>query len=302
MAKAAPARLKLLTLRNTIARIEGMPVALEDRATSDANRQDCLSLGVKAIDDALGGGVQMDALSEIRILETRDSGAATGFVLALCVLALQARADKAGRILWIGETVAGMEAGLPSAEGLLGFGLPPFRLLYARPARLDDALFMAELALGVSAFAAIILEVRGNPQKLGLTESRRLHLRARAAGRPLFLLRQAGEEEASAAPLRLSVRPGLSKARMLPDGSPLKGTIGCPVFHITLEKSRNPGFPDFMMEWNPHERQFYPATQPSSRTVQQTGPADSGTQLPASVHRQDIASEVGNVLAFNRAS
>lgn len=302
MAKAAPARLKLLTLRNTIARIEGMPVALEDRATSGANRQDCLSLGVKTIDDALGGGVQMAALSEIRIAETRDSGAATGFVLGLCVLALQKHADQGARILWIGETVADMEAGLPSAEGLLGFGLPPFRLIHARPARLEDALFMAELALGVSSFAAIILEVRGNPHRFGLTESRRLHLRARAAGRPLFLLRQAGEEEATAAPLRLAVRPALSKPRLLPDGSPLKGSIGSPVFHITLKKSRHPGFPDFMTEWNPHERQFYPATQTVSRAFQQTGPADSGSQLPASVHRQDSASSLGNVLAFSRAS
>jgi len=302
MAEAALAQAQLLTLRNTIARIEGVPTTLEDRNTSGRTSQMHLPLGMDGFDEALGGGVQVDALNEIRTSETRDAGAATGFVLGLSVLALQAKAGKAQRILWIGETVASMEAGLPNAEGLLSFGLSPSQLLYARPGKLEDALFMAESALGVSAFAAVILEVRGNPQKFGLTESRRLHLRARAAGRPLFLLRQAGVEEASSAPLRLAVTPAPARARPLPDGSPLKGSIGNPVFRVALEKSRNPGPLEFMMEWNPHDRQFYPATQPITRTLPQSGTANIGLKLPTSGHRPDRPQTMGNVVAFSRAS
>ncbi|MGO7565458.1 hypothetical protein ACC754_41250, partial [Rhizobium johnstonii] len=58
-----------------------------------------------------------------------------------------------------------------------------------------------------------------------LTESRRLSLRAHAARRPLFLVLQAGAEEASSAALRLHFEPAPSALQPLPDGSTLSGSI-----------------------------------------------------------------------------
>ncbi len=313
MAGSAVARETLFALRETIARIEGRPAAglvcgdagaaetgLAPK-TTNGNEAALLPLGIADFDDPLGGGLPLDALTEIRCGELRDAGAASGFALALgtCVLGRTGGSSPA-RLLWIGERVAGMEAGLPHAAGLVDYGLDPASLLYAAPRRLPDALWLAEAALGSGAFAAVILEVRGNPQHFGLTESRRLSLRARAAGRPLLLLRQAGEEEASSALFRFRLQPAPAAARLLPDGSVLGGSIGNPVFHLTVEKSRVPAFSDIFLEWNIHDRQFYLARLDAVPAIRK--PADPGAHLPAPADRPDRPTALGAVVAFSRAS
>ncbi|MGH6925838.1 MAG: hypothetical protein ACRED5_19090, partial [Propylenella sp.] len=54
------------------------PLGLRPRA-----RRGRLSLGVARLDAALGGGLPLATLSEVRADESRDGGAAAGFVLAL---------------------------------------------------------------------------------------------------------------------------------------------------------------------------------------------------------------------------
>ncbi|MDI7863086.1 hypothetical protein MRS76_14080 [Rhizobiaceae bacterium n13] len=312
MAGSAVARESLSVLRETIARIEGRPASVlaaadtvslpalrpQSKAGDNANGN-LLSLGLPEFDDPLGGGLPLDGLSEIRSGELRDAGAASGFMLALGVCIL-ARKLGSGRLLWIGETIAGMEAGLPHAAGLADYGLDPAGLLYAAPRRPEDALWLAEAALASGAFAAVILEVRGNPQRFGLTESRRLSLKARSVGRPLLLLRQAGVEEASSALFRFHLRPAPAAARHLPDGSMLGGSIGNPVFHLTLEKSRLPAFSDIFLEWSAHDRQFFLA---NPHALPATGrSADPGAHFSASSDGPDRAAPMGSVVAFSRAS
>ena len=184
----------LFALRETIARLEGRPIpalaaaAHEKLAATPATRGaglatslpelPVLATGVEDLDVAMQGGLPLDALTEIRSLGLRDAGAASGFTLALAaqVGAQAAGADAAAisPILWIGDTVATMEAGLPYAIGLRDFGLEPTTFLQASPRKLEEALWLAEAALGSAAFAVVILEVRGNPSRFGLTESRRL--------------------------------------------------------------------------------------------------------------------------------
>lgn len=316
MAGSAVARETLFALRQTIARIEGRPAVglvcadevaapagIRPKAAVKGNAdQMLLPLGLGEFDDPLGGGLPLDALTEIRSGELRDAGAASGFALALsiCALARKAVGSSPARLLWIGDQVAGMEAGRPHAAGLADYGLDPTSLLYAAQRRLEDALWLAEAALGSGAFVAVILEVRGNPQRFGLTESRRLSLKARAVGRPLLLLRQAGAEETSSAQFRFLVRPAPAAARLLPDGSVLGGSIGNPVFHLTLEKSRVPAFSDILLEWNAHDRQFCLARLDVLPAAGK--PADPGAHLPASVDRPDRAAAMGSVVAFSRAS
>lgn len=324
MAEAAVARETLFALRETIARLEGRPIpalaavaheALADKPVREAMgiakslpteprlEQSLLPIGVDELDAALQGGLPLDALTEIRSLGLRDAGVASGFALALAAR-LHARAsDKTAAkspVLWIGDTVATMEAGLPYAIGIGDFGLEPQALLQASPRKLDDALWVAEAALGSAAFAVVILEVRGNPARFGLTESRRLALRAKAAGRPLFLLRQGGEEEASSALFRFSVKPAPAQARPLPDGSVLGGSIGHPAFRLTLEKSRNPAPLSITLEWNAHDRRFAPVLDTQRSPLPGEHPAHSGADLPASADRPDRAQALGSVLAFDR--
>jgi protein ImuA len=301
MANAALAKADLCALRQVVARIEegrASPAAFleTDRSAVNIPR---LELGIEEFDCALDGGVPLAGMSEIRAELTVDAGAACGFTLALAVLAA---ANDQGPVLWVSEASAVREAGLPHAAGLSGFGLNPHNLVHAAPRKIEEALWIAETALCAGAFAAVILEVRGNPLKFGLTESRRLHLRARNAGVPLFLLRQAGEEEAGSALLRFRLSAAPARGRPLPDGSLLAGTIGNPVFHITVEKSRNPGPFGLFMEWNPNERQFYPAATGRSHVDGTDRPANSRHRLSASSNRPNRADPMGRLLAFDRAS
>jgi protein ImuA len=320
MAGDAVARETLFALRETIARLEGRPVPALAAAAQEAmaagqmgempqskeerREKPPLSIGVADFDEALEGGIKLDALTEIRSQALRDAGAATGFALALASR-LRAQADgRPGRcspVLWIGDVVSTMEAGLPYAIGLKQFGLETGGFFQAFPRKLDEALWLAETALESAVFAVVILEVRGNPARFGLTESRRLALRAKAAGRPLFLLRQAGEEEASSAFHRLCIEPAPALARPLPDGSLLGGSIGNSSFRLVLEKSRNPAPLSFVLEWNAHDRQFSSVAAGQRPTVPRARSAHSGAGLSASADRSDRAQEMGSLLAFSGA-
>jgi protein ImuA len=215
----------------------------------------------------------------------------------------EARADRPSRrILWIADPVGALESGRPYGPGLAAHGVPPSAVLHASPKHLKDALMIAEAALGVSSFAAIILEIYGNPQKLGLTESRRLHLRAKAYRRPIFLLRERGEEEASNAVNRFCVRPAPSAAYILPNGTAYEPGLGNPVFRVTVEKSRNPSPPEFLLEWNAHECLFREVESDDAALPAGRRPEDSRAPFPAAFDGPDRADQVGSVLAFPRAS
>lgn len=314
MASNAVAGKTLFALRETIARLEGKPVPALSAAEHEgmagerpvlgkprSGAKALLSSGVADLDAALKGGFPLDGLTEIRSSLLRDAGAATGFALALAAR-LRARDGHTGTspVLWIGETMVMLEAGLPYARGLQDFGVMPRGFLHAAPRKIEEALWLAEEALASAVFTVVVLEVRGNPAHFGLTQSRRLSLRAKAAGRPLFVLRQAGAEEASSALLRLHIEPAPASARPLPDGSMLGGSIGNPSFRLTLEKSRNPAPLSFVLEWNAHDRQFFPVAQHPALVERPA--AHSGPQLSAAFDRSDRAEAMGTVLAYHRAS
>ena len=322
MAGDAMARETLCALRQTIARLEGrapdrmdMPVGQTSGAPTNRvpgktpvlfgagpeTAPRLLPFGHQALDEVLQGGLPLDAMVELRGHELRDAGAVSGFALALCA-SLTMDEQSRRLCLWIGEPVVAMETGLPHIEGLADHGLSPGRLLYAAPKKIDEALWLAEAALASRAFAAVLLEVRGNPARFGLTESRRLSLKARAVGRPVFVLRQAGDEEASSAALRLHIRPAPASLRFLSDGKPLSGSLGHPRFQLTVEKSRLPVLTDFFLEWNPHARQFRPADVVRPAALPPGTAAHPVAAFSASADRPDRAQPLGHVVAFDRAS
>ncbi|WP_162895037.1 ImuA family protein [Rhizobium terrae] len=312
MAGNATAQEKLFALREQIARLEGKSLpgltaakreeaAVHPEHEKAKSSQFRLALGVPSMDLALEGGLPLDGITEIRSRLMGDAGAASGFILSLAAHLKIRQPDKAP-VLWISDVVSGQEAGLPYSVGLRQFGLSPQNILYASPRKLDDALWLAENAVASGAFSATILEIRGNLRHFGLTESRRLGLRAKAAQRPLFLLRHAGKEEASSASFRFLVEPAPAAGRRLPDGSLLGGSIGHSVFRLTLEKSRNPAPLSFLLEWNLHDRQFSLARDAGETFSSRKEPAHPGPRLPAPVDRQDRTPVVGTVVALERAS
>jgi protein ImuA len=304
MAENATAQERLFALRAQIARLEGksLPALVAAEQALAAENPECEKTKIKQpLDVALEGGLPLDGITEVRTRLMGDAGAASGFTFAL-VSHLKGREASGEPVLWIGDAVSRQEAGAPYAPGLKQFGLKPHEVLYASPRKLDEALWLAETALASRAFSATILEIRGNLKNFSLTESRRLNLRTKAAGRPLFLLRHAGEEEASSASFRFLAEPAPASGRRLPDGSMLGGSIGHPVFRLTLEKSRNPAPLSFLLEWNPHDRQFSLNPKAGEIFSFRTPPAHSGAGLPASADRQDRTPALGHIVAFERAS
>jgi protein ImuA len=303
MAMSAVARDTVFALRRQIAKIEGtLPERLQapaggtpvDASGSDitvirrglavASPDAFLHTGIDRLDAALGGGLPRAALSEIHGLETRDAGAVAGFALSLVSLILK---EKQGLpILWVGTTEIFHEAGLPYARGLHAlFGIEPEQLLFSEAPKLLDALWIAEEAARMTAFAAVILEIRGSPRLLDLTATRRLHARAQNAGRPVLLLRQAGEADPTAAPVRLIVSAAPAASRETIAG-PLAGSIGRPAFKVDIGKSRTALPGQFTLEWNPDEHAFAERTENSVAVV------------PASQRGADPAPASGAVLAF----
>lgn len=311
MAEPALARERLFALRSEISRLESKNTVALARAARESpwdqpveTESHVLVSGADDFDAVLGGGVAKAALNEIRSEATADNGAASGFALALARLALgpEMRANMPQRILWIADPMGALESGRLYGPGLAAHGMPPASVLHAAPKHLQDALMIAEAALSVRSFAAVILEVYGNPNKFGLTESRRLHLRAKAHRRPLFLLRERGEEEASNAVNRFHVRPAPAEPHILPNGRAWPQGIGNPVFHVTVEKSRTPSPPEFLLEWNAHDCLF--RTVEPSRLAVPAGdqPANSRTPFSMAADRSDRAATLGTVVALSRAS
>ncbi|TIL71044.1 MAG: hypothetical protein E5Y65_24225 [Mesorhizobium sp.] len=325
MATSAVARETVFALRRQIAKIEGtLPERLQapaDAAPVDAPRDPTadvtpknitpknltivrrglavappdafLRTGAEGLDTALSGGLPKAALSEIHGAATRDAGAVAGFALSLVSLIL--KQEPRLPVLWIGTAEIFREAGFPYARGLHRlFGIEPEQLLFSEAPRLVDALWTAEEAARMTVLAAVILEIRGSPQRLDLTATRRLHARAQSAGRPVFLLRQAGEPEPTAAPVRFVLSAAPSAPRQTIAG-PVAGSIGRPAFTVSIGKSRTALPGQFTLEWNPDERSFEERRAGERRQEPAANPVPV---VSASRRGKDPAPASGAVLAF----
>jgi len=301
MGESPQARETLFALREAIARIEGKPdhaARLTAQGTADGSasvHSDGQREKQDLFDTLMRDMLARGTLLELRGQKLQQAGSVTGLGLAMALMAAETKGVGRQRLLFIADHQVVREAGLAYAPGLLDFGLTSCALVHALPRRIEDALWLAEAALASRAFSTVLLEVHGNPKKFGLTESRRLSLKARATGGRLLILRQAGEEEASSALLRLSVEPAPAAARHLADGSLLGGSIGSPVFRITLEKSRIPGSPELILEWNSDDRRL--------RLFEQLAPSGLGSPhsvavFPKAPDRSHRPASLGSLLAF----
>jgi protein ImuA len=302
MASTAVAREAVFALRREIARIEGtLPEELVPAGATVLRRKGLVSndgaeallatllpTGAERLDRALGGGLPKAALTEIHGAETRNAGAVAGFALALAAL-LTRREGKGRPLLWVGTSEIFHEAGLPYAAGLAHeFGIEAKSLLFSSTPKLADALWVAEEAARLSALAAVFVELRGNPERLDLTATRRLHRRAQQAGRPVLLIRESAFAEPTAAPVRLVVSPAPAAPRVTLAG-PLAGSIGAPAFSVAIDKSRTSLAAEFVLEWNSHELAF-----------QERRPQDPRRLVSVSRPRADLAPASGSVVAFAR--
>lgn len=328
-------------LRQVIARMEGRQHRLSDGLSDECAAGNAVPenggspargkghatrrpLGLPPFDEALGGGLALAGLTEIRSSETRDWGGTTGYAAMLIARLRRGAEDEPeaepGPVIWVTDPAARHEGGdvwLPGFLGLIpgldaagGSALPP--LLLVRPRNRIEALWAAETAASGHDIGAVILELRGNPACLGLTESRRLHLRARESGLPLLLLRQAAEAEATAAPARFHVAPAPAAPRMIGPAEPLPESLGRPALTVTLEKSRHPAPLSLIVEWSSHDSRFLPrdtitgerdqSGTRTARTAGTNGTPNSGDRAAHALHRPDQPGAGGTLVAFGRAS
>jgi len=321
MARMAMTKEQIFALRRQIAKIEG---SLPERFAVPEAASGCEAAlrrygrpekapaagvpvsetGAPHLDAALGNGILQTALTEITGRETRDSGAVSGFALALAALVSRSGEgrESARPVLWIGLADMLSEGGFPYPPGLEQFfGLAPEKLLLVRANRLEDGLWAAEEAARLGSFSATILELRGNPAKLDLTATRRLHLRAREARRALLLVRHSAEPVPTAAPTRLLVSPAASPLRETLAG-PLPRSIGPPAFAVTLSKSRTGRNGSFVLDWNLHDFAFQERWPSRERQlVRKNGRAqDSGDLVAASFNGSDSAPALWGGLAHGQ--
>jgi protein ImuA len=309
MTTSVVARETLFALRRQIAKIEGslpeqLAVPGEEAVVLRQNGRlptgaGLLATGVPALDAMLGGGLPKAALTEIHGRQSRDAAAVAGFALALIGLFL--KQTLAAPLLWIGTSDFFAEAGLPYAHGLLRlFGITPRHLLLAEAPKPVDALWIAEEAAALKELAAVVIELAGNPRQLDLTATRRLHRRAVAAGRPVFLLRQSAEAEATAAPLRFLIEPAPAAMRCIL-GRPLAAYIGPPAFAVTLDKNRLAPPARFVLEWNADERTFghrSPENKNERQDARHGRTQDPVALVPLPRHRPDLAAAAGPRLEY----
>jgi protein ImuA len=203
-----------------------------------------LSLGIAAIDEALGGGLARGALHEIAAAGEAHLAAASGFVLGLA-------AHKCARVFWIAEDMALSESGALHGPGLDAFSLAPERLLTVATAHRRDLLWAMEEALRCRAVGAVIGELRHGA--LDAVAVRRLSLAAANSGALALLLRAAPASDASTAATRWIVGAASS--------SHSAGfEFGAPRFAAHLIRNRRGPTGSWILAWSDTDERFVLAT------------------------------------------
>ena len=231
---------------------DGSPVTLHqlqhtvgiDPATA-LHEHPALALGVRALDDALGGGLARGAFHELVPEGPLHFGAAAGFALALVALT-----RREAPVLWVQTDFAALEGGALYGPGLDLFGLPMERLVTLRVTRPIDVLWAKEEALKSRAVAAVLAELPGDGAVADLTATRRLALAAREGGGFGLLLRHRASPVASAAATRWEVAGH-------PSESDAYG-LGRTALSLTLTRNRRGPCGRWIVCWDHHERAFTP--------------------------------------------
>lgn len=214
----------LNALRAQIAALEKRPQLAGD-VVSELARANGTAEGVEALLSPPAG-----VLHEVFTDEQRNSGSALGFALGLARSLIDGGRQA---LIYLQLTSETRELGLPYGIGLESFGIDPKNLIIGRIETLAELLWAMEEAIACRAVAGVVADIAGHPKALDFTVSRRLSLRAAAAGTSAYLIRYGREREASAAKLRWRVTPRLSAGLEFDALSP-----GPPRFEVEIEKRR----------------------------------------------------------------
>ena len=196
-----------------------------------------LSLGVAALDRALGGGFSPGALHEVH------AGDWTGGGFAAC-LAIRTAGNKP--LFWVRPDYEALEYGALHAQGIAELGGRAENLFLVKTANAAEALAAASDILACPHVGALLLEISGHPKALDMVASRRLNFLAGESGVTPILLREGAEAMPSAAQTRWHVRGASSDAE----------DWGAPSFAAELIRNRLGPTGSFRLTWNPDNGLF----------------------------------------------
>ena len=193
-----------------------------------ATSRQALTFGV-AIDDCLpGSALEAGAVHEF-ISNGYEHAAST---VAFTIAVLSRSASKAP-IIWISRDH------VQYAPGFSAYGLDPQRIIFARPGKDSEAMWIMEEALRCKGVAA----VAGECALADLTATRRLQLAAENSGVPGLLLRPFCRQPVSSSCVtRWKISPSASEPNGLPG-------LGAPRWQVELLKARGGRPGSWLMEW-----------------------------------------------------
>ncbi|KZD20561.1 ImuA family protein [Tardiphaga robiniae] len=250
---------------NTLARLRGGIERIE--AHADTARLDRVALGHAEADATLQGGLVRGTLHEVFALETRQVGAATGFVAGI------AQRLTAGRpLLWIRQDFVAREAGALAMSGLAELGLDPRRIVLVQAADAEMALRVGADALACDALGAVVLDLWGEVRQFDLVASRKYTLAAQTSGVSCVMLRTSALPAISTAETRWVVQAARS-----PPSAPWEAW-GAPILDTQLIRNRHGQTGRWIMEWKCDECLFRETAH--SQPVA-AAPADRPHQAPA---------------------
>lgn len=239
-------------------------------------------------------GLEPGVLHELRCRQSRDAGALAGFAFGLLSRMMQ---RKTKPVLWISAPFADTSNMTLFPQGLANWGFDPARLVLVQPLTFMQALWAADEAAKCTDLAAIVLHIEGHPKALDMTATRRLSLRASESGTTSVILRQSGEEEATAATTRWCIAPHPSHISRSEPVDATGQNVGFSAISSHLERNRQGATSSASLIWNHQIRGFRHVANQDTDT---TRPPSAVPQhsLPGALNRQDKSSIMGQVMAF----
>lgn len=276
-------RQKMEVLQDAVSRIDRRHAAFSRHARLRGQEAGgAAAFGVDSVDAVFKDGFPVFALHEVRCALTRDIAAASAFLAGLIAGCMKHRT---GRIVWVCDPACRPDGGQLFPAGLAMFGIDPSRLLMVRPPDFKTALWASDEAAKCGELAAVVFQIRGNQPGFDMTATRRLMLKAQQNGLFVCILRQGGDEEANAAATRWRVSAAPSAA-----DPQLENGIGLVRLGLVLERNRNGQTGQWTIQWN-HNRHGFEHV-----------PADHVDRPAEAFHRPGGAPQMGQVMAFERAS
>jgi protein ImuA len=259
----------LARLRGSIERIEGH---------EDTARLDRVALGHAEADRVLHGGLLRGTLHEVFALETRQVGAATGFVAGIAQRLTQGRP-----LLWIRQDFVAREGGALSMSGLAELGLDLRRVVLVQAADHEMALRVGADSLACDALGAVVLDLWGEVRAFDPVASRKYTLAAQTSGVSCVMLRTSALPAVSTAETRWVVQA----ARSAPTAR--WEAWGAPILDIELVRNRHGQLGRWIMEWKCDECLFRDARSHADKAHSQpvaAAPPDRPHQAPARPQRR----------------